>query len=120
MALKENYDLRLAAARVEEYVGRYWVGRSALFPQIYASARRQTACFRTGSNGRSGYDLNNPSDFYQAGLSGSWELDIWGRLRRLNEAARADLISSEEGRRVGYPDACHLRGKCIRSPSRPG
>ena len=99
MALKENYDLRLAAARVEEYVGRYWVGRSPLFPQIYAS----------GSGGRQRVSergatvlpdtIKNPSDFYQAGLSGSWELDIWGRLRRLNEAARADLISSEEGRK---------------------
>lgn len=98
-ALKENYDLRLAAARVEEYVGRYWVGRSPLFPQIYAS----------GSGGRQRVSergatplpdtTKNPSDFYQAGLSGSWELDIWGRLRRLNEAAKADLISTEEGRR---------------------
>ena len=98
-ALKENYDLRLAAARVEEYIGRYWVGRSPLFPQIYAS----------GSGGRQRVSergatplpdtTKNPSDFYQAGLSGSWELDIWGRLRRLNEAAKADLISTEEGRR---------------------
>ena len=98
-ALKENNDLRLAAARVEEYVGRYWVGRSPLFPQIYAS----------GSGGRQRVSergatplpdtTKNPSDFYQAGLSGSWELDIWGRLRRLNEAAKADLISTEEGRR---------------------
>jgi multidrug efflux system outer membrane protein len=119
-ALKENYDLKLAAARVEEYVGRYWVGRSPLFPQIYAS----------GAGGRQRISewgatvlpdtFKNPSDFYQAGLSGSWELDIWGRLRRLNQAARADLISSEEGRGVSYPDTCHVRGECIHSPSRPG
>jgi len=98
-ALKENNDLRLAAARVEEYVGRYWVGRSPLFPQIYASGSggRQRISER-GATVLPG-TIKNPSDFYQAGLSGSWELDIWGRLRRLNEAARADLISSEEGRR---------------------
>src|SRR5512137_486187 len=36
-ALKENYDLKIATARVEEYVGRYWVGRSSLFPQFYAT-----------------------------------------------------------------------------------
>ena len=36
-ALKQNYDLRIATARVDEYVGRYWVGRSGLFPQIGAN-----------------------------------------------------------------------------------
>ena len=34
-ALKENYDLKIAAARVEEFVGHYWVARSGFFPQIY-------------------------------------------------------------------------------------
>jgi multidrug efflux system outer membrane protein len=43
--------------------------------------------------------INNPSGFYQGGFNGSWEIDVWGRLRRLNEAARADLLSTEEGRR---------------------
>src|SRR5512137_2900197 len=37
-ALKQNYDLLIATARVEEYMGRYWVGRSGLFPQLGASA----------------------------------------------------------------------------------
>lgn len=99
VSLKENNDLRIAAARVEEFVGRYWVGRSGLFPQIYGggSAGRQRLTERGASTVPETTD--NPSDFYQAGLSGSWEIDVWGRLRRLNEAARADLLSSEEGRR---------------------
>jgi len=37
-ALKQNNDLRVATARVDEYVGRFWVGRSGLFPQIGANA----------------------------------------------------------------------------------
>ena len=37
---------------------------------------------------------------YEAGFNGSWEIDVWGRLRRLTEAARADLLSTEEGRRA--------------------
>ena len=37
-ALKQNYDLRIATSRVDEFVGRYWVGRSGLFPQIGANA----------------------------------------------------------------------------------
>ena len=35
-ALKQSYDIRIAGARVDEYMGRYWVGRSGLFPQIGA------------------------------------------------------------------------------------
>jgi len=44
-ALKQNNDLRVATARVDEYVGRYWVGRSGLFPQIgaYGSATKDRA-----------------------------------------------------------------------------
>jgi multidrug efflux system outer membrane protein len=99
VALKENYDIKVAAARVDEYVGQYWIGRSGLFPQISASASggRQ----RVSENGpvalSSGYQ--NPSTSYQATFNGSWEIDIWGRLRRTTEAARADLLSTEEYRR---------------------
>lgn len=98
-SLKENNDLKIAAARVEEYVGRYWVGRSSLFPQFYATgdAGSQRATERGASPVPS--SVNNPSGFYQGGFNGSWEIDVWGRLRRLNEAARADLLSTEEGRR---------------------
>lgn len=98
-SLKQNYDVKIAAARVEEYVGRYITGRSPLFPQLYA----------TGAGGRQrlsergvvplSSDIKNPSDYYEGLFNGSWEIDIWGRLRRLTEAARADLLGTEEGRR---------------------
>jgi multidrug efflux system outer membrane protein len=42
--------------------------------------------------------LTNPTDSYQAAFSGAWEIDLWGKLRRANEAARADLLSTEEAR----------------------
>ncbi len=99
-ALKENYDLRIAGARVEEYMGRYWVGRSGLFPQIGA----------TGSGGRSRVSedtavplspaITNPSDFYSASVFGNWEIDFWGKWRRITEAARADLLSVQEARQA--------------------
>ncbi|MGD9577356.1 MAG: efflux transporter outer membrane subunit [Syntrophorhabdus sp.] len=99
VALRENKDLKIAAARVEEYVGRYWAGRSQLFPQIYGSGsgERQRSTER-GPTPVPSY-VDNPYTIYQGALSGSWEIDVWGRLRRLNEAARADLLSTEEGRR---------------------
>lgn len=99
VSLRENYDVRIAAARVEEFVGRYWVGRSGLFPQIFAAGDAGRQRFSERGIGTVPETINNPSDFYQAGFNGSWEIDIWGRLRRLKEAARADLLSSEEGRR---------------------
>lgn len=99
-ALKENYDLKIATARVEEYVGRYWVGRSGFFPQIYAGgdAGRQRVTERAATPVPS--YVKNPSTLYEGYFSGSWEIDVWGRLRRLTEAAKADLLSTEEGRRA--------------------
>lgn len=99
-ALKQNYDLRVATARVEEYVGRYWVGRSGLFPQIgaYGSATQDRATERGAAPIPSA--VKNPVENYQAGFNGSWEIDIWGKLRRSTEAAKADLLSTEEARQA--------------------
>lgn len=99
-ALKENYDLKIATARVDEYIGRYWVGRSGFFPQIYADGAggRQRVTERSATPVPS--SVKNPSTLYEGYFSGSWEIDVWGRLRRLTEAAKADLLSTEEGRRA--------------------
>ncbi len=100
VALRENKDLKIAAARVEEYVGRYWAGRSQLFPQIYGSGsgERQRSTER-GPTPVPSY-VDNPYAIYQGALSGSWEIDVWGRLRRLNEAARADLLSTRRRKKI--------------------
>lgn len=99
-ALKQNNDLRVATARVDEYVGRYWVGRSGLFPQIGANAfaGQQRATERGGTPVPS--TVKNPVDSYQASFNGSWEIDIWGKLRRATEASKADLLSTEEARQA--------------------
>lgn len=98
-ALRENDDLRIATARVEEYVGRYWVGRSGLFPQIGADASaKRNQVSEEGMSPLLSSALKNPADSYQAAFSGYWEIDLWGKLRRATEAARADLLSTEEAR----------------------
>ena len=99
-ALLENKDIKIAAARVEEFQGRYGQTRSLLFPQVGLGAQGQ----RSRSQRDNGPVPLDPSvdpvfNNYQAILSVNWELDIWGRLRRLDESARADLLASEEGRR---------------------
>jgi multidrug efflux system outer membrane protein len=99
-ALKENKDLLIAAARVEEFSGRYGFVRADLFPQVGAGAEFGRS--RTTGQGANptpvGYNLTGNS--YSMALNANWELDIWGRIRRGTEAARADLVASEEGRRA--------------------
>ena len=96
-ALQENKDVQIAAARVEEYIGRYGVTRSAQFPQVGANA--DAARTRNTENG--GVTLGeNPTNSFQVDLGVSFELDLWGKLRSATEAARADLLATEEAKRT--------------------
>ncbi|TLD44971.1 MAG: Outer membrane protein OprM [Accumulibacter sp.] len=96
-ALRENRDLMIASARVEQFAGNYGFVRSGLFPQLGASAdaRRQ----RDVGAVVLGAGQDNTFSTYNVVLNASWEIDIWGRIRRQTEAARAQLLASEEGRR---------------------
>jgi multidrug efflux system outer membrane protein len=97
IALEENKDVKIAAARVEEFLGRYGVTRGEQFPQVGANA----AGARTRNSENGGVTLGeNPSDSYQVDLGVSFELDLWGKLRRATEAAQADLLASEEAQRT--------------------
>ena len=100
-ALKDNRDVKIAAARIEEYIGRYGTTRSQLFPQVGADANaaRQRVTENSGPEPLSPSADRNYSS-YQGTISASWELDIWGKLRRQSEAARAEVLASEEGRRA--------------------
>ncbi len=97
-ALKENKDLRIAAARVDEYEGRLMVSRADLFPKADASYKASKNRISEHSSSRISSLIANPYNQYQAGFGASWELDIWGRYRRADEAARADLLATEEAR----------------------
>jgi multidrug efflux system outer membrane protein len=100
VALKENKDLQIAAARVEEFAGRYGFVRADLFPQVGAGAAysHNRSSERIANAPSSGYDFS--VDSYSTTLNASWELDVWGRIRRNTETARAQLLASEEGRRA--------------------
>jgi multidrug efflux system outer membrane protein len=94
-ALRNNYDVRTAAWRVEEFRARAGIARSEFYPQIG---------YEGGwSRGRESEFVQprlNPTKSLQAvNLSFSWELDVWGRIRRLSEAARDQYLSTEEARR---------------------
>lgn len=96
MALAENKDLQKAAATVEEFQARALIAKSDFLPGM-------TAAGNAPNLGRKANFLfpgfANPFNYYLQGNL-SWELDIWGRIRRSNEAARADLLSKEENRRA--------------------
>jgi len=93
-ALKNGYDVRLAAARVEEARARYGLAGSEYFPTLGYSAGVSRA--HNGSYQTPGDVTGNSINV--SGLL-SWEIDVWGRVRRLNEQARAQYLASQEGRR---------------------
>jgi outer membrane protein, multidrug efflux system len=92
-ALEQNYDIRLAAARIEENRALARISKVAQLPSISAGASRVQSRLANLPNSNS----LKVTD-YAATLNASYELDLWGRLASLNEAARADLLSSEYAR----------------------
>jgi multidrug efflux system outer membrane protein len=100
IALAENKDVQIAAARVEQFMGRLASTRSPLFPQLSAGINGQRA--RASQTGLIPLPpgVSPIGNLYDASLSVSWEIDLFGRLRRQTEAARADVLASEEGRRA--------------------
>ena len=97
-ALKANTDIRIAAARVEQATASFEDISGAQIPQIDGSAGYSKTKISEG-----GYNLINPTNgrnrsLYRAGLSTSFELDFWGKLRRATEGARAQLLAAEGAR----------------------
>ena len=98
-ALRQNLDLRLAAARVEQYAGRYGATRADLFPQVGAGAEYSRARVTELGENRPVAGYKTTTDNFSAMVNAGWEIDLWGRIRRLTESAQADLLASEEARR---------------------
>jgi multidrug efflux system outer membrane protein len=96
IALEENKDLRRAAATVEEYQARMFAARMEFAPRMDAVGNFP-AFGRMSSFLVPGF----PSAFNYYLLGNlSWEIDVWGRIRRANEAAKAELLSRDENRRA--------------------
>jgi multidrug efflux system outer membrane protein len=88
-ALKNNYDLQLAFARVEQERALAGVTRSQYFPQVGYGA----------SIGGQQATLIPNHTYYSYNFNTFWEIDLFGRIRKLNEAQRAVYFASEEARR---------------------
>ncbi len=94
-ALEHNWDLQRAVATIDEFRARALVAQTDYVPQITAAVNAPAA--------RSAVFLfpgfASPFNHYALGNL-SWEVDLWGRIKRSTEAARADLLSKEENRRA--------------------
>jgi len=98
-ALRDNRDVRIAAARVDQFIGALVSTRSQLYPQIGYGA--ETSRFRSSRVGVPPIPPGADPYFtlYQASLGASWQLDLFGRVRRLTEAAQAQVYASEQAQR---------------------
>jgi multidrug efflux system outer membrane protein len=99
-ALQHNFDLGIASERVLEARAQFHITRADEFPNLTAQAGF-TAARESGASSlfplAPGTTLQG--SYSQVGLALSWELDLWGRLRRLSESARAQYLATEEGQR---------------------
>jgi len=95
--LKYNFDLRIAYSRINEALAQFKAVRAQLFPAISAEGSALYQSMETAPSGTIQY-----KDVYgTANLS--WELDIWGKLRRAKESARAQMLSQ-----VAYQQAVYI------------
>jgi multidrug efflux system outer membrane protein len=98
-AITNNLDLRVAVARVEEARARAGIARSFLYPQVdfVTDYTLRSATDATPENGSQDEDSFHQSATY--GFRLSWELDLFGRIRRERESALAIVLASDQGRR---------------------
>jgi len=92
-ALAQNYDLRVAAARILQAQSQVTIAGSLALPSVDGSIDAPYNTY-TGSERPSPDSIFEP----RAGFGVAWEVDFWGRYRRGTEAARADLLAAEEAR----------------------
>lgn len=99
-ALAQNKDLATAVARIEQQRALYAVQRAELIPSLGASG--SAARSRASREGQAAVPagVDPESARFQAGASLSWEIDLFGRIRRATEAEQATLVATEEARRA--------------------
>jgi multidrug efflux system outer membrane protein len=100
-ALQHNFDLHIAAERIEEARAQLGVVRANQYP--FLDVQTTLTASRSSSIGANTFVPANSrlqSTYTGLGAALSWEADIFGRLRRLTEAARADFLASGENRRA--------------------
>ena len=95
-ALANNKNIKIAVANIEQSAAVLVQARSPLFPQIgYGGSAARERSSEAGAVPIPSI-IPNPQTSYQVLASASWEIDLWGRIRRLSESAQAGLFATEE------------------------
>jgi multidrug efflux system outer membrane protein len=98
-ALANNLTVKIAAANVEQAAAVLSTTRSAFYPQVGYNGAATRQKLSQNSLALLPPGIPNPSTNYQVLAGASWEIDLWGRVRRLSEAAQANLLATDEARR---------------------
>ena len=98
-ALRENRDLRIAAARVDQFNGVLTSVASQLYPQIGYGADATRARASQAGFPPLPPTLNPTFSLYNVSMGAAWQTDLFGRVRRQTEAAQAQVYASEQGQR---------------------
>ena len=101
-ALNNNYDLRIAAARVEEARAQIGIARSFLYPQINLGANGITQQVSRASEPSQTLTSDRTFRNLLLGFGLAWELDVFGRIRREAEAATGIFLATEQAQRGVY------------------
>lgn len=99
-ALAHNDNIEVAVANLEQAAAVFTQTRSGLFPQVGYGASAGRARSTEPDNARLAALIPNPQSAYQAALSASWEIDLWGRIRNQSAAARANVLATDDARRA--------------------
>jgi multidrug efflux system outer membrane protein len=98
-SLANNLDVQVAAANVQAAAGILTSTRAPIFPQFGYSADAGRVRNTESGDGAIAPGTVNPQSFNQAAATASWEIDLWGKIRRQTEASEANLLATEEARR---------------------
>lgn len=99
-AIDANKDLLIASYRVEQLAAKLDVSRAEGSPRVGYNATRERVRRSEEQPALLAFGREPSYNNYAVNLTLSWEIDIWGRLARANESARAEMLSSEEARRA--------------------
>ncbi len=108
-ALKNNYDVKIAADRVLEQQAQVGITRAAQYPTLnlgatYDALGLPSSLLNSVNTSSNSSNTNGQTNYYAGGITASvaWNLDFWGMYRRQTEAARANLRATEWAKQTTY------------------
>lgn len=98
--LQRNLQLQASSAQVRQLLAAFVQTRAERFPSVSLAGQGIKQRTSSSSSAINVPGLGGESEYYKLSLAASFEVDLWGKLARAEEAARADLLRAEENRRT--------------------